>query len=642
MRIRQLFVFATLLVLAFSDVSRATSFIPPGSTTTWVTNGDSYFIGTNESFYVGRWDTGGAILNQTGGTITVGGTWGSYRIGDSAGGGGWGIYNMSGTGTFNAANLSGADSGNGIYHILGRNGSKLTMTDNAVANIASLSLESYSGAGAKIELSGSANLTVGNKSLSIDSNSFITFASGCSATVTVTCTHNYTNLVNAGSIRVDGSTAIMAEFNESGNSLSLKPVFTDLDHFDISAISSPQTAGVPVSITITAKKSDESTLTTYTGAGNAVDFFGTAGVTGTSADFVNGVLSSVSVTPTVAGTNRTFYVYGGGRIGTSTFDVNIGAASKLGFGVQPGTTPPGFTISPAVTVLVQDSCGNTVTGDTSSVTISSGNTAFSGDSILTTNAVAGVATFSSIKPTTQGSGKTLTASDGSLASATSTTFNVDIIVINGSFIPPGSTTTTVTYGYAYFIGTNQSFWIGRFNTGGAILNQSGGTITVGGTWGNFMIGENPNGWGIYNMSSNAVFAATNLNGASAAYTFTINGYNGSKMTMTNDASANIGSLTFGSYGGWGHVDLSGNASLTVGVMGYSGNWGFGSGYISFTSGSTATLTITGKVLADYQTYVTAGSIRVNGVVQSDFSKFQVTGSTLSLKPSSDCVLFMFH
>lgn len=201
-----------------------------------------------------------------------------------------------------------------------------------------------------------------------------------------------------------------------------------------------------------------------------------------------------------------------------------------------------------------------------------------------------------------------------------------------SFIPPGGTTTTVAAGDTKTIAAGEAFMVGRWNSVGAILNQTGGSITITGTWGTLGIGENPGGWGVYNMSGDAVFSATSLNGASASYSYNIvNQTGGSKMTMAGNAVASIGSLTFGSYGGSGRVELSGNASLTVGVMGYAGNYGFGSGYITFASGSTATLTITGKVLADYQAYVTAGSIRVDGVAQADFSKFQVSGNTLSLK-----------
>ena len=41
--------------------------------------------------------------------------------------------------------------------------------------------------------------------------------------------------------------------------------------------------------------------------------------------------------------------------------------------------------------------------------------------------------------------------------------------------------------------------------------------------------------------------------------------------------------------------------------------------------------IAGKTLADYQAYVAAGSIRLDGAA-TDISKFQLSGSTLSLKP----------
>jgi hypothetical protein len=55
-------------------------------------------------------------------------------------------------------------------------------------------------------------------------------------------------------------------------------------------------------------------------------------------------------------------------------------------------------------------------------------------------------------------------------------------------------------------------------------------------------------------------------------------------------------------------------------------------YISFATGSTATLTVASKGLSDYQTLVSGGFIRVDGLTQSDFSKFQVAGHTLSLVP----------
>jgi trimeric autotransporter adhesin len=79
-----------------------------------------------------------------------------------------------------------------------------------------------------------------------------------------------------------------------------------VDSFEISAISSPQTVGTPITgITITAKDASNATATSFTGT---VTFGGTGGFTGTSASFTAGVLSGVSVTPTVAGSNLTFTV----------------------------------------------------------------------------------------------------------------------------------------------------------------------------------------------------------------------------------------------------------------------------------------------------------------------------------------------
>ena len=102
-----------------------------------------------------------------------------------------------------------------------------------------------------------------------------------------------------------------------------------------------------------------------------------------------------------------------------------GAATQLAFGAQPTATLVGSAISPAVTVLVRDQFGNTVTSATNSITISSSNTGFSGGT-LTVSAVSGVATFSAIYPTTVGSSRTLTASASGLSGATSNGFTVSL------------------------------------------------------------------------------------------------------------------------------------------------------------------------------------------------------------------------
>src|SRR5207244_3410991 len=115
---------------------------------------------------------------------------------------------------------------------------------------------------------------------------------------------------------------------------------------------------------------------------------------------------------------------------------------------------------------VQDQFGNTVTSDTSNVTISSANTAFTG-STLTVAAASGVATFSVIQPTTAGTLRTLTAADGALTGATSGTFTVNAgaftklqILAPGETAAPGSATgktgtpTAQTAGTAFNVTVN--------------------------------------------------------------------------------------------------------------------------------------------------------------------------------------------
>lgn len=114
---------------------------------------------------------------------------------------------------------------------------------------------------------------------------------------------------------------------------------------------------------------------------------------------------------------------------SGSFTVTVGPAVKLAFTTQPSsssTSGAAFTAQPVVTV--QDAGGNTVTGDTSSVTLALTGTGPSGAVLsCTTNpkaAVSGVATFSGCTVDKSGSGYTLTAADGSLGSATSTAFAI--------------------------------------------------------------------------------------------------------------------------------------------------------------------------------------------------------------------------
>ena len=100
-------------------------------------------------------------------------------------------------------------------------------------------------------------------------------------------------------------------------------------------------------------------------------------------------------------------------------------ATKLAI-TTPSDTPAGGTISPAVRVSVEDASGSVVATDNSNVTLAIGTNPAGGtlSGTRTVAAVNGVATFNNLSIDKAGVGYTLTATDGSLTSATSGTFNI--------------------------------------------------------------------------------------------------------------------------------------------------------------------------------------------------------------------------
>ena len=106
--------------------------------------------------------------------------------------------------------------------------------------------------------------------------------------------------------------------------------------------------------------------------------------------------------------------------------VPAGTPKKLAFGQQPSSATSGASITPAVTVLVQDINGFTTT-DTSNVTLALTTNPPPGGMLggsTTVAAVNGVATFSNLKIVQVGAGYVLTATDGALTSAVSNSFNI--------------------------------------------------------------------------------------------------------------------------------------------------------------------------------------------------------------------------
>jgi parallel beta-helix repeat protein len=83
---------------------------------------------------------------------------------------------------------------------------------------------------------------------------------------------------------------------------------------------------------------------------------------------------------------------------SSSFTVQPGVAAQLAFTQLPSNPKTGITMTPAVLVAVQDSLGNTVTSNTSSITISLASNPAAGtlSGTLSKAAVAGVATFDNL------------------------------------------------------------------------------------------------------------------------------------------------------------------------------------------------------------------------------------------------------
>ena len=103
-----------------------------------------------------------------------------------------------------------------------------------------------------------------------------------------------------------------------------------------------------------------------------------------------------------------------------------GAATQLVFLTEPGNGTAGSNLSPEPAVAVEDEEGNIVYSDLSDVklTISGGTSGATLSNSCTGSEFYGVVTFSDCSVNMAGTGYSLTATDGGLQSAASSTFNV--------------------------------------------------------------------------------------------------------------------------------------------------------------------------------------------------------------------------
>jgi hypothetical protein len=270
---------------------------------------------------------------------------------------------------------------------------------------------------------------------------------------------------------------------------------TNSVHFTLSPSTTSATAGTSFSLTVTAVNSNGTTDTTYTGAvhvsssdplaGLPANYTFTASNKGVET-FTVTLKTAGSDTLTVTDTSNSSIT------GTTTVAVKAGAASKLVFAQQPSGGSPGVTLSPAVTVDVEDAYGNVLTSDstdkvTMTIGTNPGSATLGGTTTVTVSG--GVATFSSLSISNAGNGYTLKASSGTLTAATSAAFNVaaggtllegfetsDLWNVVGNGLTAYRSTAAAhdgTYGLDMY---NGSDWIYRSDSAAQV--KAGDTISV--------------------------------------------------------------------------------------------------------------------------------------------------------------------
>ncbi|WP_375772100.1 S8 family serine peptidase [Archangium gephyra] len=163
------------------------------------------------------------------------------------------------------------------------------------------------------------------------------------------------------------------------------------------------------------------TLTLQGGTGGTLGGTTTVTASGGVAAFTD-----LAITQAAAGYRLLAHADGLVDVTSATFEVSPGAAAALAFTVQPGVTQAGAPVGPAVRVTIRDAYGNVVTEASDAITLTLGSNPGSATLAGTTTvaAVNGVATFTDLSLDRSARGYTLQASTASLASVTSSTFEV--------------------------------------------------------------------------------------------------------------------------------------------------------------------------------------------------------------------------
>jgi hypothetical protein len=312
-----------------------------------------------------------------------------------------------------------------------------------------------------------------------------------------------------------------AESSKAVTSAQVTVATATLDHFVVSAPSS-STAGSAFNVTVTAQDASNNTLTGYVGT---VHFTSTDAGTSkvlpgnysfVAADngthtFTNGVTLTTSGSQTVS-VNDTVST---AKTGTSSaISVSPATANKLAFVGQPTATVATQTITPALTVAIQDTFGNVI-NSTSNVTLGIGTNPATGtlSGTVVKAAIAGVATFNDLSIDKAASGYTLNASSPGLAGATSNPFAINVGAASKLAFTqsPSSSTGGIAFGTQPKITVQDA--------GGNTVTSSSASITLA-------IGTNPGPGAlsgtttILASSGVATFSGLAIDKAATGYTLT--------------------------------------------------------------------------------------------------------------------------
>ena len=245
-------------------------------------------------------------------------------------------------------------------------------------------------------------------------------------------------------------------------------------------------ATITPAVTVVIKDSNGNTVTTAT---NPVTLAlgGGTGLVGTlTATPQNGVATFNNLSVSIAGTYTLSASSTGLTSATSTgFTISALASvpAKLAFSQQPSSASTGATITPAITVVVEDSNGNPVTGASNAVTIAL--TTGSGlAGTLTATPLNGVATFANLSVSTAGT-YTLTATSTGLTAATSGSFTISAPSsgsgANYYISPTGSDSNSGTSAASPWLTPNHALNCGD------VISASSGSYSAGnfgsGKWG---------------------------------------------------------------------------------------------------------------------------------------------------------------